>query len=1125
MTDPAAAEPVLTPSKITAWLDCAHYLTLRGQVDDGTRAAPVSTFGAFADLLVRKGIEHEKQCRDEYGRQGKSIFPVPERRAGETFAAWVGRVGNPLDDGWDVVYQMPFVHDGVRGIADFLERVVDAEGRVCYEPVDAKLARSEAKPGHVLQLCFYADAIEALTRVRPEKMHLWLGSGKRESLRINDFSPYWRRLRGQLATTLAAGPVANTVPQPCSHCDFCEFRPVCDAQWHDEGALSLTAGIRRPETVVLGGAGVQNLTDLAARRAPVDGMRPQRLERLAVQAGLQLQASLQPEDAPPFQVIAPGADPTWGHGFDGLPQPDDGDVFLDFEGHPFWRIDVGLFFLFGVLERDVDGQWRYRTWWAHDLAEEASRVAEVVEHLARQRERFPNMHVYHYNHTERSSLVALTETHNVAQQELAELIEAGAFVDLLLVARNSIQVGTESYGLKALERLTDFRRSHTIDKGAGAVLAYERYIDGASAELDSIAAYNEDDVRATMALRDWLVRHRPAELPWREAVLEPDPDRPELDEHIALLHECDPDSAEYLLGDLLGYWRREWLVYREQTRARLQYESGCLFDDPDALEDMRFAGRIEPQGKQCHPGMRFRFPPQDTGDFPSAGGSVMFFAPDGRLLNPSIRDFDPGGGVVDLVWNAKLQEARALPDRAVLKSWVPAKAQFDALSGFAGRLLDGADVNPVTVALLHGGPPRFTAGGGPSGGVFSDDLADMTRWVLNLDGSYVAIQGPPGAGKTYSAAHLIHALVMAGRRVGVTATTHLAIDNVVEKTLEVFADKGDTAALRAVRKPPKGSTHRIAGVSYTDSNPECAGGNFNLIGGTTWLFASAAMQDHPVDVLLIDEAGQLSLADALAASGAAHNVVLLGDPLQLAQVATADHPNDSGRSVLGHILGEEVTMPVDRGVFLSKTFRMHPDVCGFISEEIYDGRLGWDSSCEQQATVAGTGLRWIRAEHRGNSTSSTQEAELIAAEVGRLVGAAWTDQDGDSKPLTVKDFMVVAPYNDQVRTIRARLDADVSTCGVPVGTVDKFQGREAAVVFFSMTTSTGEDMPRGADFLFSRNRLNVAISRARCLAYLVCTEELLNTRARDVADMRLIATLNAVVEYVQGPGTTEVRPS
>lgn len=1113
MSDLIPHEYLLTPSKITAWLDCAHYLTLRNQVDDGTLPQPRSTFGEFAKLLLDKGLQHEKQCLDEYRANGKSVREVPARGRGETFQSWVARVGNPFDDGWDAIYQMPFIHDGVRGIADFLVRT-EAGG---YEPVDAKLARAEAKPGHVLQLCFYADALEALTGVRPERMHLWLGSGKSQTLRVDDFSPYWRRLRGQLSKTLTAGPEAGTVPRPCAHCDFCEFRTLCDKQWHDEGALSLIAGIRRPETAALQAAGIPNMTTLVQLQTSVDGMGSRRLDRLTDQARLQIQAAVLAEDeAPPFQLIDPGEDPVWGRGLEELPLPDDGDVFLDFEGHPFWRVDSGLFFLFGLLERDTGGQWLYREWWAHDLDEEAEAVSKLIDYLVQRRAAFPGMHAYHYNHTERSSLVALTETHNVAQRALTELIETGFFVDLLLVSRNSIQVGTESYGLKALERLTDFRRSHDIDEGAGAVLQYERYMeDRDDSQLESIAVYNEDDVRATLALRDWLVQHRPAELAWRDSVFEPDPGLPALDEHVERLHAFPPDAPEYLLGDLLGYWRREWFAYIGPKIAKLQGDTAALRDDPEALTELQCLGQVERLGKRgtpITPGMRFSFPPQSLERFPYDGGSVMFVDAEGQTFYPSFENLERSSRTLDLVWNTALQEVDTLPSVVLLHDWVEPRPKPQTLSDFAAQLLDGDQTNPVTMALLRRELPRFTAGGGPVGGVFTDDLADMTRWVTKLDNSYAAIQGPPGTGKTYSAAHLIHALVLAGRRVGVTATTHHAIDNVLEKVAQLFRDNGDTAKLNAVKKPKSGSTWVPAGAT-SGSNAKCAQPEFNLVAGTTWLFTSKEMRDSPVDVLLVDEAGQLSLADALAASTAARNVVLLGDPLQLPQVAQASHPNNSGRSVLEHILETRETMPRHRGVFLSKTFRMHPDVCRFISDEIYASRLTHNVSCEQQSTVAGTGLRWLRAEHRGNSTSSSEEAELIRAEIARLSGTNWTDQNGHQKLLTVEDFMVVAPFNDQVRTIRDRLNADASTRGVAVGTVDKFQGREAAVVFFSMTTSTGEDLSRGADFLFSRNRLNVAISRARCLAYLVCTEELLNTRARNVEDMRLIATLNAVVEY------------
>ena len=305
----------------------------------------------------------------------------------------------------------------------------------------------------------------------------------------------------------------------------------------------------------------------------------------------------------------------------------------------------------------------------------------------------------------------------------------------------------------------------------------------------------------------------------------------------------------------------------------------------------------------------------------------------------------------------------------------------------------------------------------------------------------------------------------------------------------------------------------MPGVKYVTANPPCARNEFNVVAGTTWLFAGKEMGNAPVDVLIIDEAGQLALADALAASVSAKNVVLLGDPLQLPQVSQAVHPGNGGSSVLEHVLGENLTLPPDRGVFLTETRRMHPDVCRFISEQIYEGRLRSHPNCALQATEFGTGLRWLRADHNDCSTESLQEAQIVAEEIGRLLGTPWVNQHGVTAPLTTQDFMVVAPYNDQVALLRSVLDARPSTKGVPVGTVDRFQGREAAVVFFTMTTSSSEYMPRSAEFLFSRNRLNVAVSRARCLAYLVCTETLLNSRARSIEEMRLISTLCSFVEY------------
>ena len=251
---------------------------------------------------------------------------------------------------------------------------------------------------------------------------------------------------------------------------------------------------------------------------------------------------------------------------------------------------------------------------------------------------------------------------------------------------------------------------------------------------------------------------------------------------------------------------------------------------------------------------------------------------------------------------------------------------------------------------------------------------EMMAWAPHLDQSYVAVQGPPGTGKSYRAAQLVRALLATGQRVGITAMTHNAIDNVLEELVTVLTDENELGNLRAVRK---GGTvkHELTGVKYVDDNKQAASPEFNVVAGTTWLFAGTDMRDAPVDVLVIDEAGQLALADALATVRSAHNLVLFGDPLQLAQVAQAVHPDGGGRSVLEHVLGGHITLPPECGVFLTETWRMHPDVCTFISDEIYEGRLHSNPSCAQQNTVLGTGLRWLPAAHEGNSTQSSQEAE------------------------------------------------------------------------------------------------------------------------------------------------------
>ena len=1112
--------PLLTPTMVSAWLACDHTITLTREVAAGRLPAPDVAFGSFSRMLMDKGLAHENDCLERYRAQELSILEVPAKRDDERFEEWAERSQGLLANGSDVVVQMPLVHDGFRGVADFLVRVDQrsALGAFAYEPVDAKLARIEAAPGHVLQLCFYADALEQLQGTRPRAVHLELGAGHRERLVLATVDAYWRRVRTQLQARMTA-PAVTTVARPCAHCDLCAFQHHCTSEWEQRDALYTVAGITSRDVERLEGDGIDTFTALATLpdTVEVDGLRPERLTHLRRQAALQRRAD--PESTPPVEVLDHPAEDEEAAWAASLPEPDPGDVFFDIEGHPFWQPAHGLVFLFGLRYRDEAGTWIFEPRWAHDRDEEAEQVRSLIDWLVHRRADHPSMHVFHYNHTERSMLERLTAEHGVAESALTLLIEQGVFVDLYRTVRATVRVGAPSYSLKVLELVAGYERGHDLDQGSGAVVEYDAWAtDGDTARLERIARYNDDDVRATHAVRDWLLTEPLAGRPPRTR---PDKDDATDDtgdtERVidALLATTEP--WKHLLAHLLGYWWREWRTTKTQTLAVLDTDNTqALIDHEQVVAGLEFVEYIAPTGKQRTGRARFRFPPQPLGSRLAGGGprngTLTFRA--GPDLTPmvGVDALDPSGSLT-VAWPNAATEAGSFPDAMIAIESVNAKPKPAALLTFAQRVLDEetAPIDHARIALLQRQLPQFKDGGGPVDGHFDGRVEQLVDAVCHLDDSVLTVQGPPGTGKTYAGAKMIGALIADGQSVGITAFSHKAIDNLLTEVLEQHPG---TTAIRAVTKAPVDAPDGVTYLSNSNAAKRWDPASYDVIAGTTWLFArdDLTASRGPLDVLVIDEAGQLSLADALAAMGSARNVVLLGDPLQLPQVIQAAHPGGADASVLEHVLGDAATLPAERGAFLPTTRRMHPTITRFLSDRIYDGRLEAHGSCANQHVDGRTGLRWIRAEHQGRTIRSPEEASIVSELVADLVGRQWMDASGRQRPLTAADIMVVAPYNDQVNLLSDVLDADDVTRGARVGTVDRFQGQQAAVVVFTMATSSGDDIPRGTDFLFSRNRLNVAISRARALAYVVCTDELLNTRARDVDDIALIGTLCALVE-------------
>jgi hypothetical protein len=392
-------------------------------------------------------------------------------------------------------------------------------------------------------------------------------------------------------------------------------------------------------------------------------------------------------------------------------------------------------------------------------------------------------------------------------------------------------------------------------------------------------------------------------------------------------------------------------------------------------------------------------------------------------------------------------------------------------------------------------------------------LAAAKRISPKLRGGVLPVQGPPGTGKTHIGARMITALVESGAKVGITATSHKVIRNLLNAVLAAAAEDGHT--VRCVQKVDADEEDQPR-LSFADSNEEvfeALQGSCDVAAGTAWLWARPEALDS-VDVLFVDEAAQMSLANVLAVSHAGKSLVLLGDPRQLDQPTQGTHPEGTSVSALDYILNGQLTIHADQGLFLGETWRLHPEICAFTSELFYESRLTSVAGLERQEVrssgrVSGTGLRYLPVMHTGNQSSAPEEADVVRDLVRDILDSAstWVDRHGVERPVSLADILIIAPYNAQVSEIQDRLP------GARIGTVDKFQGQEAPIVIYSLTTSTHGDAPHGGmNFLYNLNRLNVATSRARCLSILVCSPALFEPECRTPEQMQMA---NAFCRYLE----------
>lgn len=1087
----------LSATDLVDHLDCHHLTQLNLQVAHGARGKP-ELWDPSLEILWERGAAHERAYIQHLRESGREIVEI--EGVGIT-PAFVEKTLEAMRGGADVIVQAALL-DGIwSGRADVLLRVEAKSdlGDWSYEVVDTKLAR-QTRGGTVLQLCLYSDLLAKVQGRTPEHMYVVTPASdfKRNKYPTAAYAAYYRQVRRALEHTLAAKDAAITYPDPREHCDVCRWRVECEAKRRSDDHLSLVAGISGTQIAELARRNVTTLAQLACVPVPLP-WKPERglsqsYERSREQARVQFEGRLAQQSI--YEILPPME----GVGLRRLPEPSSGDIFLDLEADPFVG-DVGLEYLFGYVWRDDLGVQCYAAEWAFDRDEEKRGFERFVDFVMARWAKHPGLHIYHYAPYEPSALKRLMGRYATREDEFDRMLRAGLFVDLYAIAKQSIRASVESYTIKNLEVFYGFERKARLADVRPALARLQARLElGHATEItqdlkDIVLQYNQDDCVSALKLRDWLEGLRAKLIARGEHIPRPPVGNPEptaeIDERqrqvAALVERLTADvpsdraqrtngqHARWILAHVLDWHRRElkstyWEFFR---LADLPAED--FFDERSAVAGLVFEAAVG--GTARAPIHRYRFPPQEID---LRGGEDLYI--DGRQPLGTLDAVSLDSRTIDI--RKRGDSVDVHPGAVFAHKIVRTKEQAAALlrlgTYVAEHGIEGIGPHQAARDLLLRLPPRL--GGELLLAPGESPTAAAVRIAPLISSGVLPIQGPPGAGKTFTAAQMISALVKANKKVGITANSHKVIRNLLDKVVET----GDINCIQKVseRMPD------VPGIRFETGNEKtlaAIGTSCQVAAGTAWLWSREDAAEI-VDTLFIDEAAQMSLANALAVAQACRTLVLLGDPQQLEQPIQGSHPEGTEVSALDYILQGAPTIVEQQGLFLNETWRLHPDICDFTSELFYAGRLQCRADLTHQrvrstSRVSGTGLRFLPVVHEGNQNASVEEA----AETQRLVdeilasGASWIDRDGIERPVSLQDILIIAPYNAQVFEIQRRLP------GARVGTVDKFQGQEAAIVIYSVTTSSHADAPRGMEFLYSLNRLNVAVSRAKCICVLIAS--------------------------------------
>ncbi|QAV70755.1 TM0106 family RecB-like putative nuclease [Salinibacterium sp. UTAS2018] len=1138
----------------------------------GFSTDPLPDDDAMLMRAAELGNAHEARLRDRYRDEfGDAMveFDKPPGRDAAVLRDYAARTRDALLAGAPVVFQGVFFDESdpespFIGYADFLVKQPDGSYRV----VDSKLSR-HVRVTALLQLAAYHEQLLKLGVAADGTVELILGNDTSELAAVADIAPVFRRRRTRMHAIIAEhraeGKPVDWHDERYARDGRCKF---CKEPSQAADDLFTVAGLRAGQRTKFLAAGIRTLTDLAETEERPDDLAIPKASFAKLHLQAKLQHTVDPADShakPPVVVVDPLP-------IASLPAPNAGDLFFDFEGDPMYSEPGiggtprwGLDYLFGWVDAAGD----FDCLWAHSLDEERIALRSFLKFVTEQRQQHPGLHIYHYAAYEKTHLLSIAARHGEGEDVVDQLLREGVLVDLYPIVRGALRIGTPSYSIKKLEPLYmgDEERAGVTNAAdsigeyvESSVAAANGNMERATEIRDAIARYNEYDCVSTLKLRDWL-----RALPEVQGMTV-DVDETELDvkafEPSALdlqlqalgddAEERDDDtaaSAYRMAAAAIDYHRREvksfwWEHYdRLEQPSELWEDTRGIFVVDSAMLTLDWHKEGRQRNERRHLYLRGQWAPGSSA--PRPGGDVFLvygnplpYVPPGhrtgQRLARAVRFSDPAEDADGIfVIETRPDEIPAWDEMPThITPGPPPRADsiVAAIEAWGETVVAAAPEWPddaMSDLLLHKAPATVSALEPMTSA--DDGVRAVIASLVSRESGYLAVQGPPGTGKTYLAAHVIHELVERHHwKVGITAQSHKVVENVLDA---VVLDANLNPELVAKAVPTGFDAGYYADGPFSEL-PYNGHAGFALehensgyvIGGTAWdLTNRKRVQADQLDLLVIDEAGQFSLANTIGVAASAKRILLLGDPQQLPQVSQGIHPAPVDGSALGHVIGELAVLPDDFGYFLEESRRMDEAVTRPVSQLSYDGLLRSHASTEGRM-LAGVapGLHSVPTAHVDNSTFASEEADRVVELVREHLGALWTSQaDGSPKPLDEDGIIVVTPYNAQVELIRGRLDA-AGYSRVVVGTVDKFQGREAVISIVSLAASSADDVPRGLDFLLSRNRLNVSISRAQWAAYLVYSPALLDSLPQTAEGVATLSRFISLVEGVRVPISGQV---